>query len=783
MQNPATKTATVSSKWQLKNRLIETAFALLVAIAAGFMWQSFETATWVDQEMRAQREQQFDLPASGQIALIEIDARSLAEISKWPWPRSAHAALVDQLNDAGADTVAFDIDFSSHSNRKDDAQFAAALERFDGTAILPTFRQTAGANATTTIDSEPIPMLRRHAMLASVNVFPDADGVMRHYSNGGETAGVPRPSMPALLADSAGPTHAHFWISNSVRPESIRRYSAVDIITGRFDKAGLNGKTALVGATAIEMGDRYATQAFGVQPGVVIQAMATETLLQQLDYRDYGVIPLAILAALLSALMGFVRSGLRRNVMTGGAIVTIAVLPFMAEFFKLGTLGSSAAIVMVIGTFAALKARHATALALHRRITDSETGLPNMLGLQQSITEMADRYLFVMNITNLGELLAMAGEERRTQLYDVLIRRIQVTDTIGEVYLTESGWLAWSCELQKVEDASEHAHAICALFVSAIHIGDRAMIVEPAIGIDRIGATQPRKAIQNAVLAAEIAADRSCKWLVHTQAISDSSGLVQLILSEIDDAIATGQVYFTFQPKFSFVDDRYCGAEALVRWKHPKLGPLPPDKFIPVLEKHGRMAELTLHSITVVEPILWQWHIESKDRHLAVNISAPLLSDPIFAKRLEAQLQLLGVARRLLKLEVTESANVEHSGDSIRVLKRIRSLGCKISIDDYGTGNSTLTYLKDFPADEIKIDKSFITDIADNENDRALVRSTIELAHQLKMQVVAEGIEDAECAAILSDMGCDIGQGWHYGKPMMLEDIERLFDDRLKNAA
>lgn len=768
---------------QLKNRLIQSLFAFLVAITAGFIWQSLGIATRIDHDMRAQRERQFNSPASGQIALIEIDARSLAEISKWPWPRSVHATLVDRLNEAGADTVAFDIDFSSHSNLNDDGLFAAALERFEGTAILPTFRQSAGANANSTLDSEPIPILREQAILASVNVVPDADGVMRLYSNGGETAGVPRPSMPALLANSAGATDAQFWISNSVRPDSIRRYSAVDIIKGRFDKSAITGKSVLIGATAIEMGDRYATQSFGIQPGVVIQAMATETLLQQLDHRDFGVVPLAILAATLSAVAGFIRAGTPRTLMTGGAIVTVVMIPIGAEFLKLGAFGSSAAIFMLIITFAALKVHHALALAYHRRMMDTETGLPNMLGLQQGIGGLAEHYLFVMNITNLGELLAMAGEARRAQLYNAIVRRIQATDTIGEVYLTESGWLAWSCELNRVEDANDHANAVCALFISAVYVGDRALIVEPAIGIDCIKATHPREAIRSAVLAAEIAADRSCKWLAHTQAISDSSGLTQLILAELDSAIAEGDISFTFQPKFSLLDRRYCGAEALVRWKHPKLGSIPPDKFIPVLEKHGRMAELTLHSISVVEPILWQWNIEGKDRHLAVNISAPLLSDPIFAEALEAQLQSLGMARRLLQLEVTESANVEHNAVSIRMLERIRSLGCKVSIDDYGTGNSTLSYLKDLPADEIKIDKSFITNIAANEHDQALVRSTIELAHELEMQVVAEGVEDAECAAILSKMGCNIGQGWHFGKPMMLEDLEQLFDQRLTDVA
>lgn len=778
MRNSNPKLPHTISGLQRKDRLIQSAFAFLVAIAAGFTWQSLDIATDSDQHLRSQRELQLSAAPSGQIALVEIDARSLAEISNWPWPRSVHATLVDRLSDAGVDTIGFDIDFSSHTNSKDDATFALALERFDGTTILPTFRQSAGANASSTLDSEPIPALREHAILASVNVFPDADGVMRFYSNGGETAGIPRPSMPALLANSAGETDANFWISNSVRPDSIPRYSAVDIINGRFNRAELAGKSVLIGATAIEMGDRYATQGFGVQPGVVIQAMAAETLLQKLDYSDYGALPLIFLAALLSLVAGFVRPGTARISVTAGAIATFVMLPFATEFLKLGTFGSSTAIVMMISAFAALKVQSAMALAYHRRMTDADTGLPNIRSLQQEIADLSARYLFVMNITNFGELLAIAGESRRSELYDAVVRRIRATDANGEVYLTENGWLAWSGPSACVQDASEHASAICALFVSAIHLGDRALIVEPAIGIDCISAAHPREAIQNAVLAAEIATDRSCKWLVHTQAISESSDLSQLILSEIDSAVANGDVYFMFQPKFSLLDQRYCGVEALVRWKHPSLGQLSPDTFIPILEKHGRMADLTLHAISVAEPILWQWHIEGKDRHLAVNVSAPLLADPVFSERLESQLQLLGIPRRLLQLEVTESANVEYSDTSIELLEKIRALGCKVSLDDYGTGSSTLSYLKDFPADEVKIDKSFITNLATNEHNKALVRSTIELAHELKMQVVAEGIEDAECAAILSGMGCDIGQGWHFGKPMLLEDIEQLFDVR-----
>ncbi len=756
---------------------------LLLAIMIGSAWLFSGSAAFVDQKARVFREQQLEVAATTDIKLVEIDARSLSEISNWPWPRTVHAKIVDRLNEAGVDTVAFDIDFSSHSNAMDDAAFAAALKRFDGTAILPAFRQSAGANSTEILDSEPIDALRQSAMLASVNVFPDSDGVMRRYSSGGETSGVPRPSMPAILANSNGATDESFWISNAIRLESIPRFSAVDILNGNFDKSALQGKTVLIGGTAIEMGDRYATQASGIQPGVVIQVLAAETLLQKLDYPDYGSIPLALLAVGICCGIAFLRSGIVRKTTALVAVAVIITIPFIAEIYKWGTFHSSAALIMLSATYAGLKVSEAIMIARHRRMIDTETGLPNMLNLENSIAPLAGQYLFVMRINNLGDLQGLLGDAGKSQLYAALLQRLSATDAIKKFYLTDNGSLAWSCPLDSIEDASELANAICALMLSPIHPADRPFVIQPSIGIDRVCETHPRGTIQNAVIAANSAANRGSKWLVYTQAMSDRSGHDQLILAGIDRAIADNEIYFLFQPKYSFANKSFCGAEALVRWKHPQAGPIPPDEFIPVLEKNGRMAELTLHSISVVEPILWQWHVEGRDLHIAVNISAPLLSDPIFAEQLERHVQALGNARSLLKLEVTESAGVDDGGEAVRILERLRSMGCKVSIDDYGTGNSTLSYLKQFPADEIKIDKSFITNITSSNADRALVRSTIELAHELGMQVVAEGVETAESAAMLADMKCDVGQGWHFAKPIMLDDLERLFEQPLQAAA
>ena len=166
------------------------------------------------------------------------------------------------------------------------------------------------------------------------------------------------------------------------------------------------------------------------------------------------------------------------------------------------------------------------------------------------------------------------------------------------------------------------------------------------------------------------------------------------------------------------------------------------------------------------------------DLSVAVNISATLLLDGGFAVLLEREIASAGLPPDRITLEVTESAAMRDSDRAIASLESWRALGVHISIDDYGTGQSSLSYLQRLPATELKIDKSFIAGIADEPRNAIMVRSTIALAHELGMKVVAEGVEDEQCLACLAAMGCDTIQGYHIGRPMPAGDIPALFEDR-----
>jgi diguanylate cyclase len=220
-----------------------------------------------------------------------------------------------------------------------------------------------------------------------------------------------------------------------------------------------------------------------------------------------------------------------------------------------------------------------------------------------------------------------------------------------------------------------------------------------------------------------------------------------------------------------------------VRWCHPTRGAIAPDHFIPTIEQAGRMLDLTMFVLRRAVRDLERWRRAGHDISVAVNLSASLLDDDNLVALIAAALAGASFDPSALTLEITESAAMAKPDHAIRVMAALRALGVQLSIDDYGTGQSTLTYLKRLPATEIKIDRSFVQDLVDNRSDQILVRSTIALAHDLGFKTVAEGVEDAACLALLGQLGCDTAQGWHIGRPLPFDEMLTLLEEPMAVAA
>lgn len=259
---------------------------------------------------------------------------------------------------------------------------------------------------------------------------------------------------------------------------------------------------------------------------------------------------------------------------------------------------------------------------------------------------------------------------------------------------------------------------------------------------------------------------------VYEQGRDESHRRELAIVSDLDKAMETGQLRLFYQPQLTLASGEITHAEALVRWMHPVFGMLSPDEFISVLEQTGTINRLSQWVLNEVARQCGQWRLHGLDVCIAVNLSALDLVEPALLQQINDVVRRHGITAQHLMLEITESAIMQDPASASAVLRQLQQAGFRIAIDDFGTGYSSLAQLKSLPVSELKIDKSFVLNLTATSQDSVIVKSTIELAHSMKLGVVAEGIETEEGLRLLQDYGCNTGQGYFISKPMTANDFE-----------
>ena len=274
-----------------------------------------------------------------------------------------------------------------------------------------------------------------------------------------------------------------------------------------------------------------------------------------------------------------------------------------------------------------------------------------------------------------------------------------------------------------------------------------------------------------AEMAMYAAKRRSNGPVTYDPAIDATSAQTLTLVSELRQAVDRNELRLYLQPKLALDDRRVVGAEALVRWQHPQRGLVPPVQFIPFAEQTGFIRHLTMW---VFEEAARHWLLladEGLQLRLSVNLSTRDLLDLDLPQKFAVLLARHGVPAKALCLEITESAIMDDPQRALATLDALSAMGFKLSIDDFGTGYSSLAYLKRLPVDELKIDQSFVRNMQSDRDDEMIVRSTIDLAHNLGITVVAEGVETAEAWNLLRELKCDQAQGYHMGRPMPVTEF------------
>lgn len=279
--------------------------------------------------------------------------------------------------------------------------------------------------------------------------------------------------------------------------------------------------------------------------------------------------------------------------------------------------------------------------------------------------------------------------------------------------------------------------------------------------------------MQRAGVALFMAARSHEGYAVYMPSFDDHSPRRLTLMSELRQALERDQLQVHYQPKIQIKTGQLYGAEALVRWSHPKHGFISPDEFIPMAERTRVIKHLTSWMLKQTFKQCAAWRQQGLALTVSVNLSAKDLHDPELPDVIAGIAAAVGLKPEWMMLELTESSIMTDPERSMDVIQRLHEMGYKLAIDDFGTGYSSLAYLKKMPLTELKIDKSFVMDLFQSDNDAVIVNATINLAHNLGLQVTAEGVENQAILQALADYGCDLAQGYHLSKPLSCEAFEQ----------
>jgi EAL domain-containing protein (putative c-di-GMP-specific phosphodiesterase class I)/CHASE2 domain-containing sensor protein len=741
------------------------------AIILGLLFGLGGIGEYAEDRLRVVRNHINERPASGEIVIVGIDEKAVTQVGRWPWPRGRYADLVDAIDAARPTQQVHDIMFPERSEPDQDRLLAQAIGRSANVTLA--YLPRAGAQDGKYEDVRPLPEFREHAGIGTIALY---------YNYANEGWSLPRgarrgdniiPSMAAILADRNNGSDSEFRVNYAFDPASIPIYSAADVLAGRVGRQQLEGKTVIVGLAAERLGDQFMLPGWGKASGVYIHVIGAETL-RAGNPVDLGWIPAFLIASLI--VVAAIRRSWKHQVglLAAGALLLLG-LPALLERAQIFADITPGLFVLVwVGT--GLLQQNFK----RRGLTNTVSGLPNLNALRRARHER-DRPLIVARVLNYPQIVSTLSLANERNLTEQIVARLKVGSEISTVYQGDEGIFAWTVPAGTA--IGHHVEALHALFRSAAKIDGKPFDIGISFGVEIGSGRSLANRLGSALVAADEATAEGLRWKYHDpERLKDAEWRLSL-LSQLDDAIDHGEVWVAYQPQLDLRTNRMRGAEALARWTHPEKGPISPSEFVTAAEQNDRIEKLTFFVLDHAVAAAARINRDHGEFDMAVNLSARMLGDKTLPSRVREILDRHGLDPARLTLELTETAALT-SGADIGPLYGLRDLGIRISIDDYGTGLSTLEYLKKIPASEIKIDQSFVKSMRDHRSDLVMVQSTIALAHSLGRTVVAEGVESREILDMLVAMKCEIAQGFIIGRPSSLNDLsKRLLGERKRRAA
>lgn len=512
-------------------------------------------------------------------------------------------------------------------------------------------------------------------------------------------------------------------------------------------------------------------------------------------YAFYGVFIALFAITIATVLVSYYNTG---TVTLAGIIQAQAenkalwLLDFMPFFFAfwgqyVSSMMAYEASAMVIDQTSELRA-HTTALeqqAMHDVTHDHLTDLPNRVLLRDRLEQALNAAqhakgllaILVMDLDRFKEINDTLGHYNGDRLLKQVAARLQgaVKDTDTVARLGGDEFAIMLPKVVALREAAEVARKIGKALQAPFGLEGLKLDVQASIGIAVFPQHGPDAdtLLQRADVAMYMAKQQKSGYIVYDPKHDKHSPHRLTLMAELRHAIDADQLVLHYQPKVNIQAKEIVEVEALVRWQHPQYGLMKPDDFIPLAERTGLIKPLTMWVLAEALGQHAAWQQAGLDIGVAVNLSPHGLLDMELPDLVEGMLASHSASAERLILEITETTIMVDQERALQILTRLADRGVRLSIDDFGTGYSSLSYLSKLPVKEIKIDKSFVMDMIDNDKHAMIVRATIDLAHNLDLEVIAEGTRSLDVLAQLQELGCDAAQGDYISMPVSAADFER----------
>lgn len=746
----------------LKSPLYVTLAIVLLGVVTQAL-QAFDHVYWnVWFKNRAQT-------AETSAVIVSLDNGAPLSPTSVSGSTARQAQLVDRLVAAGAKQVYLDMPVVGGEDPAGDSALGQSLAKA-GSHVTLVWRSTANPswNRSDPISYRFDPPAGTKLAISSWNV--NFLGFAEEAYAANEAAGRMLPLVSVAELEGVKPAQI-IYPDFGFRPESVPVFEAADVLRGAIAPDRIAGHRVFVTSTYRDSGSALGYFGFG-------SLKVPAALVDIAGYKGYtkrsalniGWFPLLAFCALMISL------GHRTRSRRGKVLIYTSLV--LASILVPGLLRERNVISSVAPAFAAMliyaPLRSSQKWRNRVQLTSSASGLPNIAAMAaEGISRSQD--VIAVSVSQYEQMLASLPRELHGECARQIARRLSLGAGDRQVYDNDNGHFVWLENSKTIDALVAHLDGLRALFSSPLVIGGHVLDTTVHFGVDRNMDIKPISRIQSALASAnEAQAKGKLYEEIGEERLAESPWELSLH-ARIDEGLRSGAIWLALQPQYDFRTGRISGAEALIRWNDPERGVIPPDAFILQAERAGRIEAITYWVLERAIEMLARINAVAAPFQISVNLSARMVDHPSLIHRVAdivREHDLKDCSQ--ITFEVTETFSMANREEAKRNLAALRAMGFRLSIDDFGTGQASLAYLAEIPSDEIKLDRRFIQPITIDRRERLIVESVIKLAHSLGQEVVAEGIEDVMTLEALRELGCDLAQGYHVGRPMTVHDLMDL---------